>query len=683
MVTDSEPAATVVTGFLTQKDNDHSWPKPPPLAGWHTYTLKKNSISLNKAYELVFENGRTLKIGPFNWLLQVGRAGLLQEVRVDTLVGKTGITLAAGVANGSVEQVKLVQCNEVQVSSSSPYVMLELVNMRWAKIGPALVSVDFRDLHEGKVGLVDGTAIALPDVRETAAAAQPPQKRTATGTKVVSMAKEVELLSGRNLNITNAILFYDAAKDNMLPTRLGGIYHTLTSRALYIQVGSKGGKKAKALEVAWSQPFQTLTSDGTLRISYAHTLQAGDAIYVAEPGDTQATPWPVVSVEPRFYPLIRVFEPFGADRMANFYTAAPSEANVAFANQMTVALKVPVARGRIGGSRYKIPGEPGLFDSAPAPSLVGAHLGDGSSVAEEPYKGVIPILRDMRPDDLIDIPREAAHGLQRRGEEIQNMFWSESATVKIDQQSPTMRFWSEVLATAGTVQSQAGSKGQPPMRITTPEEFGSFLSEIMKARAFALRGNARNAGAYASRLAPVLFLETMAASLAQDFGAYKTVDILLLDLTEMILYAGCEVGKEHRLKTDLNLPGLLHVPTFVRHPTPNKDKDDEALVRVGNTALECFRIWARGRLKDVSKNETIPLNDLFVYYTDTAVLPYSPFWEPLRLTTEGRLDHASQMAEPFTKWLGAQAALLMQTAPAQQRVSAFSRLSTQQQGRAQ
>src|SRR5262249_14251693 len=144
--------------------------------------------------------------------------------------------------------------------------------------------------------------------------------------------------------------------------------------------------------------------------------------------------------------------------------------------------------------------------------------------------------------------------------------------------------------------------------------------------------------------------------------------LLFLDLAELAVYAGCELGKERqRLGTYLELPVLLHVPAFIRGEPAPKPTDDVRMP-LGAHALDVVRDWARPRGLDtaIAGDKDISLRDLYTYWCRAATDPRRvPVWRGIPAPdTAGRLPASPpEEARHFLEWARAQAGGLTRWSP--------------------
>ena len=134
----------------------------------------------------------------------------------------------------------------------------------------------------------------------------------------------------------------------------------------------------------------------------------------------------------------------------------------------------------------------------------------------------------------------------------------------------------------------------------------------------------------------------------------QTAEKLLLDLTELSIYAGCQFHDGERLKSRLGehlaLPVLVRVPNWVRN-TPAKSQGD-VVVSLNQAALDTALQWAERShyRKTIDKgNGRVSLGSLFTYWGDKA--GFDTYWEEIPQPQAGQLPQKPPVGPQFEKWI--------------------------------
>ncbi|MHC4400350.1 MAG: hypothetical protein ACYTG0_11805 [Planctomycetota bacterium] len=653
-VEDPKPDTTIIAGFYRRPDDD-PWRGNPPIDTHTTTTVKKTVSRVQEAFALEFENGTSLKLGAGNWVLEYD--GRLREIPVDLEHLKLGMQIVNGLDKAGVTRtVKLKSVRRI-VYPENPYVLVEAVNLPWASVNGILVSVDFRDWHEGAVGLLGGTELAQPatlkpkTMPNTAtngshAGSTPTSQRPATSGSsepAVSLAVASECLmlpepapltlprdckSGAEL-AGKPLVLWDPGLFRLAPGVVGGTDCYLSTRTIRVTAARDG--KERVLECGPAQPLLVKVPPPMESVCYQYPadIRPGDRILVALPGALSAEFWPVKNARPIFYPWTFLYDVCSPQRQV-LYESRAGEADVGFGNSLAYQLSVPLAGPR-RARLVDIPSQDGR--------------GPGSGRNRGPQSGQSRYIRnDARPPlvvppeellvDKIVLPANAMDLLRQRGRDLLITFDSERH--KLPEKLPNseiLAFWKENLRPPSQLgQEDASGFLKLPGESAAPASttLDAWFRELMRRREFFLKEEHTNTG----YLTQVTAMEVVLASWLTEAGASETAEKLLLDLVELSVYAGCQHGDIKKLKArmseNLELPVLLHVANFVRRQS--RVPKQEVLMSVSHPSLEAARRWAERlnmRTTIVKPNGKLSLSGLHAYWASRGGAGRTPFWHDI------------------------------------------------------
>jgi hypothetical protein len=170
-------------------------------------------------------------------------------------------------------------------------------------------------------------------------------------------------------------------------------------------------------------------------------------------------------------------------------------------------------------------------------------------------------------------------------------------------------------------------------------------------------------------LPPLLFHEMVTASWLRACGAEETARLLIMDLVELVIYAGCEPGCERlRFGRDLSLPMMLLAPGFVcggeLSPFP-----------IGPRAVERLEVLVDkdGFSREALGAADVDLESLYVNFCKQMKATHNAGWPvllaaPPALHPDGRLDiqqgeGVKQIWKDFDQWARLQARALGERRP--------------------
>jgi hypothetical protein len=683
------PPPTIVGGFHKKAQTD-LWEINPDLSRHNTYVLKKNINKVEMAYKLEFDDNSAINIGENNWLF-VYQNKVLKEVRAEQI--QPGTDVVSDVSKGEIQTIKLKKITPIP-KPPQEYVLLELVNLPWAKVGPIVISVDFRDHHTGISGVKNGVLLALS--KETSVNDQtssPTNRSIDFSSYQLPFAPYLKLMENPGMinNILNelpnlinqSILTYDYALHNFAPGRIGKIIPIFSSRCVEIEV--KRDNRTKILECGELQSVFVKKEDESVKAEGAFLLQPGDSIFVTEPGDKDAMAWPVTRVTPLFYPLELIYDLATAERQ-NIYGSYYGDSNIAFGNSLGIILKKPVTGSFKGFFRKE---EEGLEGLGEATARHQGNHGGGKYDVTITKEG--PIIRTKPVEDMIFIPPAARKQLEERARALVNIYQEESKNLSPTDHSPIMKFWQNLVTSIESptplkISEDMTQGGRPDSsleqailecvekqekidddnRISQKELFNSsYISKALEDNLnemIQIRGEFLTTGDRA-KLRELLFMEIASASLLQVSGASRVTDLLLMDLIELAIYAGCEQkGREkNRLGPDMELPVITHIPRWIKKEPPlTPDKDIR--INIGTYALDTAKKWSdEWGYKEIVGDRDISLYRLFSRWSLMSDRGLIPYWEDIPQPDEdGKLPLETESAQIFHQWLEKAIPLLIQ-----------------------
>jgi hypothetical protein len=607
---------TPIAGGHVPPAND-PWPNPP-YAEHPTYALKATPSAVPYAIELILEDKTSVRLGPNNWVLQ--RTGkTVKEVRVEDVA--VGADLVRGLRpDKQVETVRLAR--KARLPAQTDYRLVELVNLNWARIGGLAVSVDCRPYDEFTYGVAPDTALALPE-------------RRGDGTVMSAQTEPAQRLRP----MEEAMLVYDAVLATFLPGLASSVQPQPSTRFLEVEVVR--GNQTRCLSCGPHQAFPVRSHQGKLEYLNPLDFRINDQILVAEPGSTTLGGWTIRRVTPCFSPGITLVK-LAAERRQMLAAARVAQADTAFGNQIGFILARPTTAEQ-GEILNRPPGQQGGEGDAAGRRDHTRIAGQAIFVRRE--QPVAPNPTDQNPD-WVSISSEGRLQFQQRGLDLIRVFSAEIPNLRPPPAGSVMvTFWTKLLTRPGML--------LPFERKDLDMAFGGMLQEVLKQRAFFLTNS------LASDLGPLAFSELALASWLCDCGATNSARLLTLDIVEMSLFAGCDVGKERqRLDEGLMLAGLLHAPQLATRAFALEDK--RQIFPVSVPALRAAQKWAgyHGYNTNVIAQDGIVLGKFYYYWREKG--DAEPYWQPLQvsgtgelaqITREGELDPRGSLAMSMMKWL--------------------------------
>lgn len=218
-------------------------------------------------------------------------------------------------------------------------------------------------------------------------------------------------------------------------------------------------------------------------------------------------------------------------------------------------------------------------------------------------------------DDRIEFTGPARELLLPRGDRWLATFRGEHPSAA-PAGSPVIAFWRRTLGHPGDLMpGQAGASRWP---FEDSGAMRTWLEEVVRQRKHFLTEQTNTA--YLSR---VCMLEVLTASWLWEMGAKRTADLVLSDLIDLSVSAGCEptsVGMQaSRLGPDLELPVLLGVPGFVRGTRRGRLEDVYARDLSEHT-LRWIDDWVKRRQWDArivdQETGSVSLTGLYAYWAE-------------------------------------------------------------------
>ncbi len=697
-VLEPKPDTTIIAGFYRRPDED-PWKNNPLVSRHATTTVKKTISKVTEAFALEFDNGTSLRLGPGNWVLEYD--GQIREVFVDLEHLKPGMKIVAGLDERGEPATAALKSIRRILQPENNYVLLEAVNLPWASVNGIVVSVDFRDWHEGTVGLYGATHLARPALRTAdlprsastdkapAVPASDPQAPPSVASKpdspsqmssVVIAADPLvlpeEFKSPQDL-VGQLLAIWDAALARLAPGVVGKIDTYLSTRTVVVSAAK--GTTTYRLQCGPAQPLLVKLPGPVDSVSYQYAvdLRPGDRIFVGPPGASVAELWPVTGVRPMFYPGAALYDVVSPARQI-LHDSREGEADIGFGNSLAYALSVPVA-ARAG--RASSGSRPRTGKDSPGRTQ-GRQTGNRPTFATSTRPPLVtPPARTPGRQDRAS--RQRLGLLKQRSSDLLIAFDSERYKLpKTPVDSTAMAFWRQVFQNAPrpTAPETQPAAAAPPLPGDSDSAvdvaFDAWFRLLIHRRNFFLQEENTNTG----YLTQVTALEVAMASWLAEAGATETADKLLLDLVELSIYAGCEHADSKRLQArmgkDLELPILLHVSNWVRRQ--QRASKQEVLMSVSNPALEAARTWAdRQNLRAtiVKPNGQLSLSGLYAYWASRGK-DRTPFWyDILQPDAQGGLSVSPsakdkgvtpdelRISKDFTTWLQRMTARLLRESP--------------------
>ena len=644
---------SIIQGFYPRPPAD-PWLNSPLLSKHATTSVKATEQAVPYAFGLEFADGTTIRLGPGNWLLEYTE-GALREVPVNEQLKQDTEIVCGADESGQPKTVKLKAVNRLP-KPEHDFVLLEMVNLPWISVNGIVVSADVREWDEAMVGLRGGAAVAQPAVRGAvagpAAEADPESKAGAPGAKrderaqgaasAVRIAETTLVLpdavgaSGQGL-AGEPLVLWDAGLERLAAGWIGEVRPAFSTRTVVVTAARN--ESQHRLEVGPSQPL-LVRLRGQTETTYvaAADLAPGDQVFVGEPGATKAELWPVKGVVRKFYPGVPVHDVISPVRQL-LHDSVAFQADIGFGNRLSFVLSIPVT-SRDGGN----PTPESTEGNGPGTGrITGDRTGGGAQVAD------VAAVRIIRPaerllSDRIELPGNSRTILEDRGQALLDQY--ESDRTKLGSRAPNaavVRFWKDVLG---------DSKAVMPVGSAKPAEaMDQWFSDLMRRRSHFLQPENTNA-AYLSH---VMALEVMTASWLWELGAPESARLLLLDIAELSAYAGCQFpdrdGLRMRMGRDLELPLMLHVPSFVRGQ--RRERGTDVTEPFSQPAMQVVTMWANSqRLLDkiVRQDGQVSLNGLYAYWAEKeGTRP--KFWYDLSIKPQK--DGEAQLEREFRAWLRA------------------------------
>ena len=565
-------ANDVVEGYHLKKQDD-PWPNPS-ISRHRICVEKKNTTKWQKATDiettqllaLTFIDDQTLILSPFNWFLT--RSGQNQIKEIPAILVREGMQLLTQTRPGAYATIQVKKIEKLTPDRN--LVLLECQNLKWAKIGPVIVSVDFRNYDQEKVGMHADTKLALPQFIKKQEQQLPEKRITQISSESILIKDKQRIIAQKQ-----KLVFWDPQLQ-LLVAANAKEYWQVQSRRLISLVAQKG-QTTRTLRCAPSQPLWVRSAGGACALEYAHAIKPGTDVYVAEAGSNNAMPWPVVNLTPLFCPPEILYEITSASKMKYFWGGA-AQTDIVIADNIAVVLKEPAAGAN--KRRDEEPGQPGSGNAGGQSQ--GANRGGGPTTSIAPG-GLIPLIFPVAGQDPIKTITENAAALKQlkaRGKDLLTILQAEIENRSKNAGSNSdnnrlLKFW----------QRQLPADWDWPFHQQCqlhPQALGDYLQKVLQVRNYFLEHKA-----YSIWLGPLLFQESIAASLVHEYGCRETAALLCQDIIELTFFAACEKGKEkQRRGRELSLPLMLQMPYFLGIYPAGKDQ-----VALGAHVSEVVNAW--------------------------------------------------------------------------------------------
>jgi len=634
------PAAaepSVLTGFYLQGEDD-PWREVPWLSRHPARVLSRETVDVSEGVRLLFEDGRSVIVGPGNWVLvrhRDGKSGVPVEVAKEKPVGglRAGDELVADVRDGVLETVRLKSTQPVPPGGSPRYVLLRAENLPWCKVGPVLVSVEarLREDDAASEGLAAATQVAV----------RGPGGRL--------RYDPIPKPSGNEETVRNWPV---AAVEPTVPQLLRepvmtGVRPRDTTQTVSVEAAphpAAGGLAAsKTLECA---PGQLLlvrrkidegrgdVASTVLAAVPARELHRGDELIVMDANEAFSN-WPVRGLTHRFH------EPPVTTWLLENRRPRHFELNrAALVNGgLGVVLSVPGEAETPGGRAPEAPpGEGGNAGTTPGPiTLKGRE-------APDLERGLVAQLPPGATEDMIHFPGDTKAVLEQFGNDLLARFEAEALHLRAPAEgdSALLRYWGRNFAGRGVPWPYAAPDVSAELRIWVDALVGQRKRFLAEPRSLALP--------------PILLQEMVLASWLREAGSPRLSDMVLADLVELVVFAGCEPGRERvRLGEHLGLRLVLYAPGFVRGAEPGRTAEP-----VSPAAQRLVRDWGGNEGNNLVSDGGVVLRVLYVEWRDRA-RPFAligmrlpPFWgppTPADQSTNKTKGAARAAREAFDGWV--------------------------------
>ncbi|HKM53145.1 MAG TPA: hypothetical protein VJY33_07005, partial [Isosphaeraceae bacterium] len=577
----SQPS--VLAGYFLQGKED-VWREIPWLSSHPARVLGRKPVEVQVAHRLRFEDGGSVVLGPGNWVLVRG-TDQKHDVAVEKPVSdlRAGDELVAGVHDHVLTTVRLVEIESVRVppGESSRFILLRAENLPWVKVGPVLVSVEAQ-------------------VREDDAAAE----GLAATTRLAMQRQDGEL---QYVAITNLAGndqggggWPAAAVDPTIPELLrvpliAVVRPRPSTRTVIVETAPVPPGEAESPRSFECAPGQLLlvrrqidegegqAAKKVLAVTAARGLRRGDELVVlggAKGGDSS---WPVVRLTVQFHEPPVTTLVLENLRPRHFEISRGALVN----DGIAVVLSVP---SEVEGLRGRAPEAPS-GDGRNAGTAPGPIINKGRN-ASAPEDGPIATLRRGATEDAIHFPDDAKMDLEKFGGDLVASFEAAAPHLRAPAvaTSPLLRYWEEKFGGQHVRWFHSTSDVASELRI--------WVEELVRKRKQFLREPRSPA------LPPILLQEMVLASWLQAAGAPELANLVLGDLMELVIFAGCEPARERdRLGSHLGLALVLYGPGFVRGEKPGRPTEP-----VSPAAQRLVREWGGD---DLLSNGEVVLGALY------------------------------------------------------------------------
>ncbi|HEY6768448.1 MAG TPA: hypothetical protein VI386_27135, partial [Candidatus Sulfotelmatobacter sp.] len=309
----------------------------------------------------------------------------------------------------------------------------------------------------------------------------------------------------------------------------------------------------------------------------------------------------------------------------NMVRRVPLPGEVAVSEQVSVEVvdRVPSSDGpyELAGGNDQQSGLPGvgipsnskdLGSSRGTGGAIGAGFGpgpgnanSGHSTPVSPTPGLSNIALPDAASDKIQVPEDGMRELQRRQRELRDLAEKEFPQLVQPSETDILRF---VIA-------------DKELRTLDPSGWVEHWNDLRAEREKFLDEREY------SLLKQLLVRELLTATWLRGAGAPKTADLLLLDLMELSVYAGCEPNKGiERLGSDTSLAMMLHAPSLVYQEL---DSNERKVMRLGQPALDAASNWAKKyEFGLVVRGHDLSLEKLFGFWQSKGG-GRRPYWDKI------------------------------------------------------
>jgi len=301
-----------------------------------------------------------------------------------------------------------------------------------------------------------------------------------------------------------------------------------------------------------------------LAVTAARGLRRGDELVVlggAREGDSS---WPVVRLTVQFHEPPVTTLVLENLRPRHFEISRGALVN----DGIVVVLSVPSEAESLRGRAPEAPSG----DGRNAGTAEGPMIDKGRN-APAPEDGPIAALHRGETEDVIHFPDDAKTDLEKFGGDLLVRFEAAAPHLRAPAvaASPLLRYWEEKFGPQHVRWFHSTSDVAGELRI--------WVEELVRKRKQFLKEPRSSA------LPPVVLREMVLASWLRAAGAPELANLVLGDLMELVIFAGCEPARQRdRLGSHLGLALLLYGPGFVRgdkpgHPTEPVSPAAQRLVR--------------------------------------------------------------------------------------------------------